>query len=122
MRQTKMSKLKEDLQASVDKARTAVDIFERIHSKSRGQRNTEALIQASRHKAAIIVTQNADVAEALNTLQGVSALAYTNPLVIQTSSPIVIDLPTIYELTKTCAALEKHATTLLAFLNLKNID
>lgn len=122
MKITKMEFLKKELRKRIGKSISFIDVLERIYNKTRGQHNTAALIKAAEMTKGLIVCHTAEWAERLKENKGVEATVYTDPKIMNFQGPIMIDMPCMYEFVKAHARLEKGATELLDFMDLKKID
>jgi hypothetical protein len=119
---TKMEFLKDKLRKKIGESLSFVDVLERIYNKTRGQHNTVALVKAAQQTKGLIVCHTAKWAEALKENKGVEATVYTDPKILSFSGPIMIDMPCMFEFVKAHARLEKCATELLDFMDLKKVD
>ncbi len=122
MKITKMEFLKKELRTRIGKSISFIDVLERIYNKTRGQHNTAALVKAAKQSKGLIVCHTAKWAEQLKEIEGVDATVYTDPKIMVYQGPIMIDMPCMYEFVKAHARLEKGATELLDFMDLKKVD
>ncbi|KKL89988.1 hypothetical protein LCGC14_1909190 [marine sediment metagenome] len=122
MKLTKMEYLKKELRTRIGKSISFIDVLERIYNKTRGQHNTAALVKAAKATKGLIVCHTAKWAEQLKEIEGVEATVYTDPRIMVFNGPIMIDMPCMYEFVKAHARLEKGATELLDFMDLKKVD
>jgi hypothetical protein len=122
MKMTKMEFLKSNLRKKVGESISFIDVLERIYNKTRGQHNTAALIKAAKMSKGLIVTHTADWATKLKEEQGVDATVYTDPRIMTFQGPVMIDMPCMFEFVKAPARMEKAATELLDFMDLKKVD
>ena len=122
MKMTKMEFLKKELRTRIGKSISFIDVLERIYNKTRGQHNTAALIKAAKMTKGLIVCHTADWAEQLREIEGVDATVYSDPKIMTFQGPIMIDMPCMYEFVKAHSRLEKGATELLDFMDLKKVD
>lgn len=122
MKMTKMEFLKSNLRKRIGDSISFIDVLERIYNKTRGQHNTAALVKAAKMTKGLIVTHDKDWAEKLKTEQGVDATVYTDPRIMTFQGPIMIDMPCMFEFVKSHSILEKGATELLDFMDLKKVD
>ncbi len=70
----------------------------------------------------LIVTHTADWAERLKDEHGVDATVYSDPKIMTFQGPIMIDMPCMFEFVKAHSRMEKKATELLNFMDLKKVD
>lgn len=122
MKISKMQYLKDELRKKIGESITFVDVLERIYNKTRGQHNTAALIKASEMTKGLIVCHTAKWAAELRERKGVDATVYTDPRIMNFQGPIMIDMPCMYEFVKAHARLEKQATELVDYMDLKKVD
>lgn len=122
MRITKMEHLKNELHKRIGESVSFVDVLERIYNKTRGQHNTAALLIAAKQTKGLIVCHTADWAETLREEHKVEATIYSDPKIMTFQGPILIDMPCMFEFVKCHARLEKGATELLDFMDLKRVD
>ena len=122
MKMTKMEFLKDKLRKQIGKSISFIDVLERIYNKTRGQHNTAALVKAAKMTKGLIVCHKADWAEKLKDFEGVDATVYTDPKIMTFSGPVMIDMPCMFEFVKAHSILEKSATELLDFMDLKKVD
>ena len=122
MKLTKMEYLKKELRTRIGKSISFIDVLERIYNKTRGQHNTAALVKAAKATKGLIVCHTVKWAEQLKEIEGVEATVYTDPRIMVFNGPIMIDMPCMYEFVKAHARLEKGATELLDFMDLKKVD
>lgn len=122
MKMTKMEFLKSELRKKIGESLSFIDVLERIYNKTRGQHNTAALIKAAKMTKGLIVCHTHDWAETLKGNQGVDATVYTDPRIMTFQGPIMIDMPCMFEFVKAHARLEKKATEMLDFMDLKKVD
>ena len=122
MKITKMQHLKKKLRDLIGKSINFIDVLERIYNKTRGQHNTAALVEAAKQTKGLIICHTAEWAEKLNAIEGIEATVYTDPKIMVFQGPIMIDMPCMYEFVKAHARLEKGATELLDFMDLKKVD
>ena len=122
MKISKMEYLKQGLRKKVGESISFVDVLERIYNKTRGQRNTAALVKAAQQSKGLIVCHSAKWAETLKENKGVEATVYTDPKIMTFSGPVMIDMPCMFEFVKSHSRLEKKATELLDFMDLKKVD
>lgn len=122
MKITKMEHLKKETRKKIGESVSFIDVLERVYNKTRGQHNTAALVKAAKATKGLVVCHTAEWAERLRDDQGIDATVYTDPKIMTFSGPIMIDMPCMFEFVKAHARLEKQATELLDFLDLKGID
>ncbi len=122
MKMTKMEFLKDTLRKKVGESISFIDVLERIYNKTRGQHNTAALVKAANMTKGLIVTHNSDWAKTLKENKGVDATVYTDARIMTFQGPIMIDMPCMFEFVKAHARIEKAATELLDFMDLKKVD
>ncbi len=122
MKISKMEYLKKELRTKIGESISFVDVLERIYNKTRGQHNTAALIKAAKATKGLIVCHSAKWAKTLSEEQGVEATVYTDPKIMTFQGPVMIDMPCMFEFVKSHSRLEKQATTLLDFMDLKKVD
>ena len=122
MKISKMQFLKKQLRERVGKSISFIDVLERIYNKTRGQHNTAALIKAAKMTKGLIVCHTHEWAETLKNDHGVAATVYSDPKIMVFQGPIMIDMPCMFEFVKSHSQLEKGATELLDFMDLKKVD
>lgn len=122
MKMSKMEFLKDKLRKKIGESISFIDVLERVYNKTRGQHNTAALITAARMNKGLIVCHTADWANTLKEEQGVDATVYTDPTIMSFQGPIMIDMPCMFEFVKSHSRMEKAATELLNFMDLKKVD
>ena len=123
MKLSKMQYLKEELRKKIGDSISFVDVMERVYNKTRGQKNTLALITAAKQHKALIISHTKKWADELKELHpGIDATVYTDPTIHTFNGPVIMDLPVMWEFTKAFARLEKMATELLDFMDLKKVD
>ena len=122
MRITKMQFLKKKTRKVTGESITFVDVLERIYNKTRGQHNTAALITAAKQHKGLIICHTAKWAETLSKDHKVEATVYTDPKIWSYQGPVLMDLPCMFEFVKAHARMEKVATELLDFLDLKKVE
>jgi len=122
MKISKMEHLKNQLRKKVGESISFVDVLERIYNKTRGQHNTAALIKAASMTKGLIVCHDKKWAETLKNEHNVDATVYSDPKIMTFQGPIMIDMPCMFEFVKCHSRLEKSATELLDFMDLKKVD
>ena len=122
MKISKMEFLKIELRKRIGASISFIDVLERIYNKTRGQHNTAALIKAAKMTKGLIVTHDVKWAETLKNDHGVDATVYTDPKIMVYPGPIMIDMPCMFEFVKSHSRVEKGATELLDFMDLKKVD
>ncbi len=122
MKVSKMTYLKDNLRKSIGESVTHVDVMERIYNKTRGQKNTVALLTAARKHKAVIICLTKEWADKLSKNQDVDAMVYTDSKLLTYEGPVLMDMPVMWEFTQAFARLEKKSTELLDFMDLKKVD
>lgn len=122
MKVSKMTYLKDNLRKSIGESVTHVDVMERIYNKTRGQKNTVALLSAARKHKAVIICLTKEWADKLSKNQDIDAMIYTDSRLLTYEGPVLMDLPVMWEFTQAFARLEKKSTELLDFMDLKKVD
>jgi len=122
MKISKMAYLKQKTRKLTGESITWVDVLERIYNKTRGQHNTAALITAAKATKGVIICHTLKWAKELEEEHGVNAMVYTDPKLWTFQGPVLMDMPCMFEFVKAHARMEKQATELLDYLDLKNVD
>ncbi len=122
MKISKMTFLKQQLRKKIGESVTYIDVLERIYNKTRGQHNTVALVKAARQSKGLILCLDSKTADIIKDQHKVDAVIYTSPSIFHYDGPIMMELPVMFEFVKAHARLEKSATELCDFLDIKKVD
>ena len=122
MKISKLQYLKNLTREQTGESVSWVDVLERIYNKTRGRHNTAALITAAKQHKGCIICHTQEWADTLRKDHGVDAMVYSDPKIWDYDGPVLMDLPCVFEFVKAHARMERSATELLDFLDLKNID
>lgn len=122
MKLTKMQFLKNKAHEAIGESVSFIDSLERVYNKTRGQRNTAALITAAKKHKGCIVTHTVKWADQLRKDHNVDAMVYSDPKIWQYQGPILFDMPAMFEFVKAHSRLLHATQELLEFMDLKNVD
>ena len=122
MKISKMTFLKQKLRKQIGESITFVDVLERIYNKTRGQHNTIALVRAAQKTKGLILCQDEETAEIIRKEHKVDAMVYTDAKLFSYQGPVMMELPVMFKFVQAHSRLEKSATELCNFMDLKKID
>jgi uncharacterized membrane-anchored protein YhcB (DUF1043 family) len=122
MKISKLQFLKQEVSKHAGKSMPFIDVLERIYNKTRGHRNTQALLVAARATDGLIICHTEKWATELRDTQDVRATVYTDPKIWTDKGPFLLDLPVMFEFTKAHSRMVVHANNLIEFMDQKGME